>query len=252
MEFQDKSVLVTGAGSGFGAAIAEAFGRKGAKVVVSDLRLEAAREVADRIERAGGRGVAVQADVTDESSMRRLREIAMAEVGVLDVIVNNAGATQPLGPAEALSEAELDRLLNVNIKGLYWSVVTFTGDLKSRGKGVVLNIASVGVNHPRPGLAWYNATKGAVATLTRALALELAPHKIRVCAINPAAAYTPLLRETLGRNDNEATLRQFASAIPLGRLCDPADVAAAATFLASDDAGFVTGVCLDVDGGRSL
>ena len=250
--FVGKTVIVTGAGSGFGEAIAKRFAREGASVVVADIDAKRAERVVVEIMAGDGKARSIRTDVANAESVRAMIDFAVSAYGGLDVLVNNAGFTHRSGPAWELDEAEYDRVFATNTKGVWLGVKYAVPVMRAKG-GVIVNTASIGAVSPRPGVTVYNATKGAVVTLTRGLAVELARFNIRVNAVNPVAADTPFMRGALGGDhlpdENRAAL---IAGIPLRRLTEPADVAAAVTFLASADAAFLTGVCLPVDGGRSI
>ena len=245
-----RVALVTGGGSGLGAEISRTFARQGANVVIGDLNLKSAQSVADDIVREGGQAVATEMDVSREDSYAAAVATAETHFSRLNVIVNNAGYTQRIEPMIDVDEKTFDRLMAVNIKSIYWSVKVGVPAMQRSQGGVFINIASTGAARPRPNLGWYNATKGAVVTATKSMALELAPSKIRVCAINPTTSDTPMIDDLLAGRD--AQREAMTASIPLGRLCTPLDVADAAAFLASDEARFLTGTCLDVDGGRAI
>lgn len=250
--FIGKVAIVTGAGSGFGEAIAKRFAQEGAAVVVADIDADRAARVTHEIEALGGTACRVRTDVSDAAAVRAMIDAAVSTYGALDILVNNAGFTHRSGPVWELEEAEYDRVFATNTKGVWLGVKFAVPVMRTKG-GVIVNTASIGAIAPRPGVTVYNATKGAVMTMTRGLAVELARFKIRVNAVNPVAADTPFMQGALGGDhlpdENRAAL---ISGIPLRRLTEPSDVAAAVTFLASDDAVFLTGVCLPVDGGRSI
>jgi 3-oxoacyl-[acyl-carrier protein] reductase len=244
--------VVTGGGSGFGEAICRTYAREGARVVVGDLNLEAARRVADSLAAEGQAAAACAVDVGKNESMRGLVAAALAAFGRIDIFVNNAGMSHPNQPMLAVTEAFFDRLYEVNVKSLYLSAVHCVPVFRRQGGGCFLNIGSTAAVRPRPGLSWYNGSKGAVTLITKSMAVELAPEKIRANAIHPAIADTPLLTTFMGAPDTPENRARFLASIPLGRLCSPADVANAALFLAEPASGFITGVCLEVDGGRCI
>ncbi len=252
MALQGKIAVVTGAGSGFGAGIARRFASEDAVVVVTDLNEEAGRQVVSEINDAGGAAQFVRADVSLDADMGKLAHMAQESHGTVDIFVNNAGIAQRNAPMLETTEAQFDRIFAVNVKSVYLSVKHMLPLFRTRGRGVFLNIASTAAVRPRPGLTWYNASKGAVVTMTRSMAVELAPEGIRANAINPVAGETPLLAEFMGGKVTAEMRQQFVSTIPLGRLSRPADIASAAAFLCSDEAAMITGVCLDVDGGRCI
>ena len=243
----NKVAVVTGAASGFGASIAERFAQEGARVVVVDLNLEKGQEVASRIG-----GVACRCDVSSSADIEKLLEFTMAQFGRLDIVVNNAGTTHPNKPAGEVTEAEFDRLYQVNVKSLFHMNRLVTPIFRQQGGGVFVNVASTTGVRPGPGLCWYSASKGAVITASKGLALELAKDQIRVCVINPMIGETPLMEQFMGMPDTPENRQKFLARIPLGRFTRPLDVAHAAVYLASDEAAFLTGVCLDVDGGRNI
>lgn len=252
MRLKDKVAIVTGAGSGFGEGIARRFAAEGAAVAVNDLNPQAAKRVAAAINKAGGRAIAAPADVASGPAMAKLVKATVKQFGGLDIVVNNAGVPQRAGPMLTVDEATFDRIFAVNVKALYWSAIHTVPVLRKRGGGVIINTASTAGVRPRPGLAWYNASKGAVITLTKSMAVELAPDRIRVCALNPVAGETPMLSEFMGGADTPEIRARFLASIPLGRMSKPEDIANAALYLASDEASFITGVCMEVDGGRCI
>ena len=247
MRLAGKVAVVTGGGSGFGAAMVELFAREGARVVVADIDGEAAERVA-----AGVLGaVAVRADVTREEDTRRMVEGATGGLGGFDILVNNAGVSHWNQKLTEVSEDDFDRVHAVNVKSLFWAARHAVPALAARGSGAIVNTASTAGLRPRPGLCWYNGSKGACILITKSMAVELAPLKIRVNALCPVAGETPLLAHFLGGDTPENRAR-FVGTVPLGRLSTPEDVAQAALWLASDEAGFITGVALEVDGGRCI
>ncbi|HEX6013969.1 MAG TPA: glucose 1-dehydrogenase [Geminicoccaceae bacterium] len=249
MRLAGKAAIVTGGGSGFGAGIVELFAREGAKVVVADIDGAAAERVAAEVER--GAAVAVRADVTRDEDTRRMVGAAVERFGRLDVLVNNAGVSHWNQPLTEVSEADFDRVYAVNVKALYWAAKHAVPVMAAQGGGVIVNTASTAGLRPRPGLCWYNGSKGACILITKSMAVELAPLKIRVNALCPVAGETPLLGHFMGGDTPENRVR-FVATVPLGRLSRPEDVARAALYLASDEAEFITGVALEVDGGRCI
>jgi 3-oxoacyl-[acyl-carrier protein] reductase len=243
-----KVAIVTGAASGFGAGIATQFVAEGARVVIADLNGEGAQGLASQL---GPAAQAVRTDVSVDADVAALAGAAMAFGERVDILVNNAGVGQGPQPLETVSEAEFDRLFAVNAKSVYLTARHVVPAMKAAKAGAILNIASTGGVSPRPNLAWYNASKGWMIAATRAMAIELARYSVRVNAINPVAGDTPLLATFMGEDTPEARAR-ILTTIPLRRLTTPADIAAAAVFLCSDEASMITGVALEVDGGRCL
>ncbi|MEE9265300.1 MAG: glucose 1-dehydrogenase [Gammaproteobacteria bacterium] len=252
MRLADKVAVVTGAGSGFGAGIATRFAEEGARIVAADINGDGAARIVEEIRSAGGTAVAVTADVSKGNGMVKIIAAAVDEFGALDVVVNNAGTTHKNRPMLEVDEATYDRVFAVNVKSVYHSAIHAVPVFRRQGHGSFINIASTAGIRPRPGLAWYAATKGAVITMTKAMAVELAPDNIRANAINPVVSATGLLKDFLPGEDTPETRAKFVATIPLGRMSTPRDVAAACLFLASEDAEFLTGVCLEVDGGRCI
>lgn len=248
MRLKDKVAIVTGGASGFGAGIVRAFAREGAKVVIADLNAPQAETLAGEIG-AGAR--ACRADVADNESVEAMVAFALGAFGRLDILVNNAGIGHTPQELEALSEADFDRLFAVNGKSVYLTARHAVPHMKAVRRGAILNIASTGGVSPRPRLTWYNASKGWMITATRAMAIELAPFGIRVNAINPVAGETPLLATFMGGDTPEVRSR-FLASIPMGRFSTPEDIGAAAVYLCSDEASLVTGVAMEIDGGRCI
>ena len=246
MRLRDKVAIVTGGGSGFGAGIARKFAAEGAQVVVADINEAAAREIASEI---GGR--AIGADVADAASVRAMVTDTMDAFGRIDIMVNNAGVTHLPTPMEEVPEADFDRVLAVNCKSIYLIAREIVPPMKEAGGGAIVNVASTAGVSPRPKLNWYNASKGWLITATRAMAVELAPFGIRVNALNPVAGETPLLKSFMGEDTPEMRAK-FLSTIPIGRFSTPEDLGNAACFLASDEASMITGVAMEVDGGRCI
>lgn len=248
MRLENKVAVVTGAASGFGEGIARLFASEGAKVVIADLNEAAAGNVAADI---GDQAIAVKADVSKAADVQAMIDVACGKWGGIDILVNNAGYTHPNQPMLEVSEEVFDRIYAVNVKSIYLGAQAAVPKFRERGAGVILNVASTAGVRPRPGLTWYNGSKGAAITLTKSMAVELAPEKIRVVAINPVAGETGMLHLFMGEDTPEKRA-QFRSSIPLGRLSTPQDIANSALFLCSDEAEFLTGVCLEVDGGRCI
>jgi 3-oxoacyl-[acyl-carrier protein] reductase len=252
MRLKDKVAVVTGGGSGFGAGIVRKFVAEGAHVIVADIKLEAAMEVAAAV---GSAARALHVDVRQAVDVRNMLDAAQQHFGALDILVNNAGIGHLPQPLEGLPEDEFDRLFAVNMKAIFLAMREVVPRFKAKQtkgiKGVVLNMASTAGVSPRPRLAWYNASKGWVITATRATAVELAPFGIRVNALNPVAGETPLLKTFMGEDTPEVRAR-FLASIPLGRFSTPEDLGNAACYLCSDEASMITGVCMEVDGGRCI
>ncbi|MCB1493124.1 MAG: glucose 1-dehydrogenase [Rhodobiaceae bacterium] len=245
MRLQGKIAIVTGAGSGFGAEMARRFGAEGAHVAVADIDAASAEKVAAEVHGAS----AFQCDVSDSASVKALVAAVGERFGDPDIVVNNAGTTHQRGDMLAVDEATFDRVMAVNVKSIYLMAIHAVPHMKKGAS--ILNIASTAGVRPRPGLTWYNGTKGAVITLTKSMAVELAPRGIRVNALNPVVGETGLTAMFLGEDTPEMR-EAFRSTIPLGRFSTPRDIANAAVFLSSDEAEFLTGVCMEVDGGRCI
>jgi 3-oxoacyl-[acyl-carrier protein] reductase len=246
MRLEGKTAIITGGGSGFGAGIARRFAQEGARVMVADINTDAAAAVAAEIG-----GLAQGVDVANDASVAAMAKAALGSFGRLDILVNNAGITHLPQPMEDVTEAEFDRVLAVNAKSVFLTARHLVGHMKANGTGAILNIASTAGVSPRPRLNWYNASKGWMITATRAMAVELAPSGVRVNALNPVAGETPLLKSFMGEDTPEIRAK-FLATIPLGRFSTPQDMANAALFLCSDEASMITGVALEVDGGRCI
>ena len=246
MRLDGKTAIVTGAGSGFGAGIARRFAAEGARVMVADINGPAAEAVA-----SGIGGLAQAVDVSRGDSVAAMAEAALAAWGRVDILVNNAGVTHLPAFMEEVSEADFDRVLAVNAKSVYLTARALVPQMKENRAGAILNIASTAGVSPRPRLNWYNASKGWMITATRAMAVELAPFGVRVNALNPVAGETPLLKSFMGEDTPEKRAK-FLATIPVGRFSTPEDMGNAALFLCSDEASMITGVAMEVDGGRCI
>lgn len=249
MRLKDKIAIVTGGASGFGEGIAHRFAEEGAKVVVADLNLEGAHAVAKAI--GPRRATAVKVDVAKKADAEKMVAKAIERFGGLDILVNNAGTTHRNGSLMDVDEAMFDRILAVNAKAIYLATLAAVPAMEARGGGVILTTASTAGLRPRPGLTWYNASKGFAITATKSMAVELAPKNIRVNCLCPVAGETAMLGLFMGADTPELRAK-FIGSIPLGRLSRPDDIANAALYLASDEANFITGVALEVDGGRCI
>ena len=251
MRLTGKVAIVTGAGSGFGEGIAKRFAQEGAAVVVADINAAQATRVAAEITASGGRATERRADVTVDADVAAMVGAALDAYGALHIVVNNAGYTHTNQPMLDVSEAEFDRIYAVNVKSLYLSARHAVPHFRKQRNGVFITIASTAGVRPRPGLTWYNGSKGAAIVTSRSMAAELAKDNIRVNVINPVAGETGMLAQFMGQDTPEMRAK-FIATIPLGRLSQPTDIATAAVFFASDEASFITGACLEVDGGRCV
>ena len=247
MRLHQKIALVTGGGGGFGEGIARLFAAEGAHVVVADLDLAAAQRVAADIH-----GIAIEGDVSRGPDVQAMVDLAIARYEGLDIVVNNAGTTHRNGPILDVDEATFDRVYAVNVKSLYWMTHAAVPVFRRQGRGgSIINISSTAGIRPRPGLVWYNGTKGAVNTMTQCMAIELAPDNIRVNAVCPVIGATALLESFMGQADTPEARQKFVASVPLGRMSQPSDIANACLWLAEDASSFITGVLLPVDGGRT-
>ncbi|MBV1866054.1 MAG: SDR family oxidoreductase [Rhodobacteraceae bacterium] len=248
MRLQDKTAIVTGGASGFGAGIVRKFLAEGARVMIADINGDGAVALAAEL---GESAIAQTVDVGDGASVQAMADAALAAFGQVDILVNNAGISHMPSLLEDVSEADFDRVLKVNVKSVYLTARALVPHMKSRGTGMILNVASTAGVSPRPNLNWYNASKGWMITATRTMAVELAPEGVRVNALNPVAGETPLLKTFMGEDTPEMRAK-FLATIPIGRFSTPEDMGNAACFLCSDEASMITGVCMEVDGGRCI
>ena len=251
MRLEGKIAIVTGAGSGFGRGIAQRFAAEGAKVIVNDINTQNGEHSVELVVAAGGTAHFCAGDVTKDADVARLVDFTLETFGGLDVIVNNAGTTHRNQSMLEVSEEQFDRIYQVNVKSLYLTAKHAVPHMRKRRNGVFITIASTAGVRPRPGLTWYNGSKGAAIVTSRSMAAELAKDNIRVNIINPVAGETAMLADFMGEDTPERRA-QFIASIPLGRLSQPSDIATAAVFFASDEASFITGACLEVDGGRCV
>ncbi len=246
MRLANKTAIVTGGASGFGEGIVRKFAAEGARVMVADINGDGAAEIAKDVG-----GISCQVDVSDGASVQNMAAQALGQFGHLDILVNNAGITHLPKALEYVTEDDFDRVFAVNMKSVYLTARALVPHFKERGAGAILNVASTAGVSPRPRLNWYNASKGWMITATKAMAVELAPEGVRVNAINPVAGETPLLKSFMGEDTPEVRAK-FLSTIPIGRFSTPEDMGNAACFLCSDEASMITGVAMEVDGGRCI
>ena len=248
MRLSGKTVIITGAGSGFGRASAYLFAREGARLVVTDINSSAVEQTAITIKSGGGEAFHVHADVQDATQVKKLVTVALDKLGKIDILFNNAGIGQKLNAIENISESEWDSIFAVNVKSIFFAVKNVVPHMKKQGSGVIINTASSVGTRPPPNICAYASSKGAVITLTKALAYELAPFKIRVNCISPTIAHTPFVHNMY----SDEFLENMKKIIPLGRLATPEDIAYAALYLASDESSIVTGTSINPDGGRTI
>jgi 3-oxoacyl-[acyl-carrier protein] reductase len=249
MRLEGKTTLVTGAASGFGKGIAETYVREGAKVAIVDLNEEGAKAVAAEL---GDAAIAIKCDVSKAEDVQAAVDATVKAFGSLDIVVNNAGWTNPNRPLMETDEATFRKIYDINVLSIFHMTKTCVPVWRAQGSGVMINVGSTAGIRPRPGLTWYNSSKGAVNLMTRSLAVELAPDRIRVNGIAPVMGATGLLEQFMGVPDTPENRAKFIATIPMGRLSEPRDIANAALYLASDEADFITGVILEVDGGRTV
>ncbi|TAN51017.1 MAG: glucose 1-dehydrogenase [Betaproteobacteria bacterium] len=253
MRLNGKVAIVTGAGSGFGEGIARRFAQEGARVVVNDINVQGGERVAGGIATAGGKALFLRADVTRGAEWAGMIGAAETAFGGLDIIVNNAGWTHRKKPYAEVTEAEFDKVYAINVKSVYLSALHALPVFRRRGGGCLVNIASTAGLRPRPGLTVYNSSKAAVILMSKSMAAEFGPERIRVNCVNPVfSADTALSAEFAGGAITEEVRQRYLATIPLGRFSTPLDVANACVYLASDEADFVSGVCIEVDGARCV
>ncbi|GAA6195025.1 SDR family oxidoreductase [Pseudophaeobacter sp.] len=248
MRLAGKCAIVTGGASGFGLGIVDKFLAEGARVMIADINGDSASALAAE---RGDAALAQQVDVANAASVKAMAEAAIAGFGKVDILINNAGVTHLPTPLDEVSEEDFDRVYNVNMKSVYLTARALVPHMKTNGSGAILNVASTAGVSPRANLNWYNASKGWMITATKTMAVELAPKGIRVNAINPVAGETPLLQSFMGEDTPEVRAK-FLSTIPIGRFSTPEDMGNAACYLCSDEASMVTGVAMEVDGGRCI
>lgn len=248
MRLKGKTAIVTGGASGFGAGIIRKFVAEGAQVMIADLNTALAEELKQEM---GAHAIVATANVAKGTDVQAMTAQAMEAWGHIDILINNAGVTHLPAPMETISEEDFDRVFAVNCKSVYLTARHIVPLMKARGQGAILNVASTAGVSPRPNLNWYNASKGWMNTATKAMAVELAPGGVRVNALNPVAGETPLLTSFMGEDTPEMRAK-FISTIPIGRFSTPEDMGNAACYLCSDEASMITGVCMEVDGGRCI
>jgi 3-oxoacyl-[acyl-carrier protein] reductase len=249
MQLKDKVALVTGAGGGFGEAIAKRFAAEGAKVGVADIRGDAADTVAQAI---GSAAVSLHGDVSKAGDVEAMVARVEDAFGAPDIVVNNAGFTHKNQPLLDVDEALFDKVFDINVKSIFLMTHAVVPRMRKKGGGCIINIGSTAGIRPRPGLSWYNASKGAVNLLSKSMAVELAPDNIRVNCIAPVMGETGMLQDFMGVPDTPENRAKFIATIPMGRMSRPDDIAKATLYLASEEADFITGVVLPVDGGRTV
>ncbi|MGF1477588.1 MAG: SDR family oxidoreductase [Geminicoccaceae bacterium] len=249
MRLAGKSAVVTGAASGFGRAIAQTYVREGARVALWDVNQAGVASLASEL---GDAAIPVACDVAHGVSVEKAAKETIQAFGRLDILVNNAGISHKNQPMLEVSEAEFDRVYAVNVKSIFLTAHNIVPGMRQQGGGTILNVSSTAGIRPRPGLTWYNGSKGAVNIMTKSMAVELAPDKIRVCAIAPVIGETALLETFMGLEDTPENRAKFVATIPMGRMSVPKDIADTALFLGSDEAAFLTGCVIEVDGGRCV
>jgi 3-oxoacyl-[acyl-carrier protein] reductase len=252
MRLKDKTVIVTGGASGFGEGMIRRFAAEGANTVIADINDKAGEALAREVSGTGTPCIYTHCDVTDSGYIQNLVDSTVEQFKTIDVMVNNAGMPQTNQPMLDVDEDTFQRIFDVNVKSIFLSTKAVVPVMRAQGSGSIINTASTAALRPRPGLVWYNASKGAVTTMTKAMAVELAPDQIRVNALCPVAGETPMLGAFMGGEITNEMRAAFVSSVPMGRLSTPLDMANAALFFASDESSFITGVCMEVDGGRCI
>ncbi len=253
MRLENKVAIVTGGASGFGEGIAKRFANEGAHILVADINEEGAEKVVSEINSEGGNAISFSVDVSDSEQVKKMLQRTTEAYGKLDILIQNAAIGMTAKPLVETTEEEFDALFKINVKSVYLGAINSLPIFaKQKGGGVIINTVSTAALRPRPGLTAYNATKGALVTMTKGMALEFAPERIRVNGLCPVAGDTAMLDGFLGEGPKDESYKRFVSTVPLGRLCKPRDMANAALYLCSDEADFITGVMLEVDGGRCV
>ena len=252
MRLKDKTVIVTGGASGFGEGMIRRFAAEGANTVIADINDKAGEALAREVSGTGTPCIYTHCDVTDSGYIQNLVDSTVEQFKTIDVMVNNAGMPQTNQPMLDVDEDTFQRIFDVNVKSVFLSTKAVVPAMRAQGSGSIINTASTAALRPRPGLVWYNASKGAVTTMTKAMAVELAPDQIRVNALCPVAGETPMLGAFMGGEITNEMRAAFVASVPMGRLSTPLDMANAALFFASDESSFITGVCMEVDGGRCI
>ncbi|WP_026481366.1 SDR family oxidoreductase [Ahrensia sp. 13_GOM-1096m] len=248
MRMKNKVAIITGGASGFGAGIARKFASEGAQIMIADLNIDLANELAGEL---GQSARAIKTNVADDQSVAAMVEATLEAYGKIDVLINNAGTTHLPAPLDEITEQDFDKVFAVNCKSVFLTAKHIVPHMRKNQASAILNVASTAAVSPRPRLSWYNASKGWMNNATKSMAIELAPEGIRVNAINPVAGETPLLKTFMGEDTPEMRAK-FLSTIPMGRFSTPEDMANAAVYLCSDESSMVTGVCMEVDGGRCI
>ena len=249
MRLAGKTAIITGGASGFGKGMAEVFDAQGANIIIGDLNEAGAAQVAGSL---GENAIGLKCDVTNLPDLQNLVARSVSQFGRVDIVINNAGWSHKNQPMLEVSEEEFDRVFEINVKSIYLMSKAIIPHMRENKGGVIINIGSTAGERPRPGLSWYNATKGAVKLLSKSMAVELAPDNIRVNCIAPVIGETALLETFMGEKDTPQARAKFLGGIPLGRFSTPRDIANAALYFASDEADFITGVVMEVDGGRCI